>query len=272
MLWVKMLMLTPFSRAWQQRVLLTQLTVRDLRGRYRGSAAGIAWAFLTPLLMLAVYTFVFSVVFRARWGGVDSGTTSFAVNMFAGIIVHQFFAECINRAPRLIVDNPNYVKRVVFPLDLLAWSTLGSALIHGAIGLGILLAFQLLVTGKLALTAPLVIFVLAPLVLFTLGISWFLASLGVYLRDIAQVTGTLTTILLFLSPVFYPASALPPVFRAAMYLNPLTYAIEQTRLVMVEGAPPDWQVLLLATLIGWVAATAGFEWFQRTKGGFADVL
>lgn len=249
-----------------------QLVRRDLESRYKGSMAGIIWAFVTPMAMLAAYAFVFGVVFRAKWGGADSDPTVFALNMFAGMTVHQFFCEILSRAPRLVIDNVNFVKRVVFPLELLVWSLLGSALVHGVIGLAILAGFKLIVDGSLPATAPLAILILLPLTLFALGIGWVLAALGVFVRDISQFMAVITSLLLFLSPVFYPASALPAGFRAAVYLNPLTYAIEQTRRVMIDGSAPDWGLLGVALLLGWLVAWFGFAFFQRTRGAFADVV
>lgn len=260
------------SPAWRQRTLLRDLVRRDIAGRYRGSAAGVVWSLLTPMLMLAIYTFVFSVVFQARWGGAEESKVTFAINLFAGLIVHGLLAECLNRAPLLVLQNVNYVKRVVFPLDLLCWMSLGSALFHALISLAVLVVFFALANGHVHPTTPLVVLVWVPLLLLTLGVSWFLAALGVYLRDIAQLTGSITTILLFLSPVFYPATALPEGFRAVLYLNPLTWVIEQTRRVLIAGLPPSWSQLAVATLMGALAAMLGYAWFQKARRGFADVL
>jgi lipopolysaccharide transport system permease protein len=232
---------------------------------------GIVWSFVTPVLMLAIYTFVFSVVFKARWGAQDD-RVAFAINLFAGMIVHGLVAECLNRAPTLILSNVNYVKRVVFPLDLLCWVSLGSALFHALVSLLVLIGFILISQGHLPATVPLVLVIWLPLLLGTLGVSWLLASLGVFLRDIGQVTGTVTTILLFLSPIFYPATALPEPYRAVLYANPLTFIIEQTRLVLIAGTAPNWAGLSLAMVIGAVLAMLGFAWFEKSRRGFADVL
>ncbi|AFL74596.1 ABC transporter permease [Thiocystis violascens] len=258
--------------AWRQRTLLSDLVRRDIMGRYRGSAMGLLWSLITPMLMLAIYTFVFSVVFKARWGGTDDSRVFFAINLFAGMIVHGLLAECLNRAPVLVLQNVNYVKRVVFPLELLCWVSLGSALFHALIGLVVLMAFFLLSNGYVPLTAPLVVLVWLPLLLLTLGLSWLLASLGVFLRDISQIMGSVTTILLFLSPVFYPATALPESFRALLYLNPLTFFIEQTRFVMIAGTPPNWWQLAFALGLSLLVAMLGFAWFEKSRRGFADVL
>ncbi|MBV5311450.1 MAG: ABC transporter permease [Chromatium okenii] len=253
-------------------MLLSDLVRRDIASRYRGSAFGVLWSLLTPMLMLAIYTFVFSVIFKARWDSADASRIYFATNLFAGMIVHGLLAECLQRAPLLILQNVNYVKRVVFPLELLCWVSLGSALFHALISLIVLLLFFLISNGYLPLTAPLVLLIWLPLALLTLGLSWLLASLGVFLRDISQIMGSVTTILMFLSPVFYPATALPESFRTLLYLNPLTFFIEQTRNVLIIGIAPNWSQWLLALALGMMIAMAGFAWFQKSRRGFADVL
>jgi lipopolysaccharide transport system permease protein len=257
---------------WRNRQLILQLTKRDISGRYRGSAIGIAWSVVTPVLMLAMYTFVFSEVFKTRWGTSDGSRLAFAINLFAGMIVHGLFAECINRAPTLILSNVNYVKRVVFPLEVLSFVGLGTALFHALISLAVLLGLILVVFGALPASLFWIVLVWLPLVLLILGASWLLASIGVFLRDVSQVTGFVTTILMFLSPIFYPATALREPFRSWLYLNPLTSIIEQTRRVVVAGQPPIWSEFLISLIFGSVVAWIGFFWFQKTRRGFADVL
>lgn len=258
--------------AWRNRALILALVKREVVGRYRGSVFGILWSLINPLLMLTVYTFVFSVVFKARWSTGSESKTEFALVLFAGLIVFNIFAECINRAPTLILSNVNYVKKVVFPLEILPWVTLGSALFHALISVGVWIIAYLLLFGVPHLTVFCLPLVLLPLILLVLGVTWGLASLGVYLRDISQLVGITTTILLFLSPIFYPASALPEQYRRLLLCNPLTPAIEQTRDVLFWGNMPNMAVfisyLLGSTLIAWL----GFVWFQKTRRGFADVL
>lgn len=261
------------AAGWRQRSLLLELVVRDVSGRYRGSAMGMLWSLLTPVLMLAIYTFVFSVVFKSRWGEDQSaGKMVFALNLFAGMLVHGLVAECLNRAPGLIIGNVSYVKKVVFPLGILPWVGLGSALFHALIGLMVLLVFEFAIYGGLPLTAPLVLLVWLPLLVGMLGVMWLLAALGVYLRDIAQLTGILTTILMFLSPVFYPATALPEPYRTVLYLNPLTFLIEQTRAVLLDGVAPDWLGLVMAMIVASVVAMLGYNGFKKMRRGFADVI
>ncbi len=257
---------------WQHRQLIGQMVKREVSGRYRGSVLGLLWSFFNPVLMLIIYTFVFSVVFNARWGTEQESRFEFALILFAGLIVYNLFAECINRAPGLIVGNVNYVKKVIFPLEILPLVTLGAALFHVCISLGVLLLFQLLLAWALPWTLIWVPLILLPLLLVTLGFSWFLASLGVFVRDVAQTVALLTTILLFLSPIFFPVSAIPEHYRIFIYLNPLTFIIEQMRDVLIWGRAPSWHVLGVYTLVSLGVAWLGLAWFQKTRKGFADVL
>ncbi|PZQ00937.1 MAG: ABC transporter permease [Variovorax paradoxus] len=258
---------------WRNRQLIMQLTKREAIGRYRGSVMGLAWSFLNPLLMLVVYTFVFSVVFKARWGLGDSESkTDFALLLFAGMIVHSLFAECVNRAPLLILGNANYVKKVVFPLEIIPWTALGAALFHAAISLAVLLLAQLVLRQTLPWTALLLPIVLLPMVLGVMGLSWLLAALGVYLRDVGQFVSIFTTITMFMSGVFFPPHSLPPQYQFWVRLNPLTVVIEQARDVLIFGRLPDFSIWLLLLLLGSVMAWLGFSWFQKTRKGFADVI
>jgi len=258
---------------WRHRELLTQLVRREVVGRYQGSVMGIAWSLLNPLLMLGVYTFVFSVVFQARWhGGGDESKTRFAVVLFAGMIVHSLFAEVLVRAPGLILANVNYVRKVVFPLEILPVVSMGAALFHTLVSLLVLLAALLAFNHVLPWTALALPLVLLPLVVLAMGLAWILASLGVFIRDIGQTIGILMTMLLFLSPVFFPLAALPEVFRPLIMANPLTFIIEQTRQVLIWGQWPDWRGLGLYALVAGVVACSGFAWFQKTRKGFADVI
>jgi lipopolysaccharide transport system permease protein len=257
---------------WRNRSLVKASVKREVLGRYRGSVMGILWSFFNPLFMLIVYTFVFSVVFKARWSGGSESKTEFALVLFAGLLVFNLFAECINRAPSLIVGNQNYVKKVVFPLEILPWVGLGAALFHGVVSLGVWLVAYVIFFGLPHVSMLFLPLILLPFCLFIMGLSWALASLGVYLRDVGQFIGLLTTVLMFLSPIFYPASALPETYRALLYMNPLTPVIEQTRDVLFWGKAPDFAILGIYLTASLVIAWLGFAWFQKTRKGFADVL
>ncbi|MCR4305168.1 MAG: ABC transporter permease [Gallionella sp.] len=258
---------------WQHRDLILQMARREVVGRYRGSIMGIAWSFFNPILMLVVYTFVFSVVFKARWGtGADENQTTFAIVLFVGLIVYGLFSEMVNRAPALILSNVNYVKKVIFPLEILPIIALGAALFHALISLGVLLLAILLINGSLAWTAIFFPLIILPLLIATLGVAWFLASLGVFVRDVGQTVGIFTTVLMFLSPLFYPISSLPEKFQIWLMLNPLTFVIEQSRAVMIFGKLPDWGGLGIYAVASLLIAWTGYWWFQKTRKGFADVL
>lgn len=263
-----------FKKVHHYRYLLTQMTKREIAYRYRGSALGFIWAFLNPLLMLAVYTFVFSVVFKARWGevGVEESRVDFAIILFSGLIVFNLFADIMNRAPYLVLSNVSYVKKVIFPLELLPLVSIGTVLFHSAISLLVLLFMQFALKGYIPWTVFYVPVLLLPVLLAGLGVSWFLSALTVYIRDIAQVTGLLTTILLFISSVFFPLSALPARYQLVIYLNPLALIISESRKALVYGQSPDWLIFVLTSSIGLLIAITGFWWFQKARKGFADVL
>jgi lipopolysaccharide transport system permease protein len=250
-----------------------QMTRREVVGRYKGSIMGLLWSFLNPLFMLAVYTFVFSVVFKARWtSSPDESKGDFAVLLFAGMIVHGLFAEVLNRAPNLILGNVNYVKKVVFPLEILPVISMCAALFHSAVSLIVLICAIIVMGDPLPSTIIFLPLIALPFIIFTQGLAWALASLGVYVRDVGQTIGIITTIMLFLSPVFFPVSSLPEDMRPLMMANPLTFIIEQVRAVMIWGHAPDWYGLGLYSAMAAITAWAGYAWFQRTRKGFADVL
>ena len=259
---------------WRNRQLILQMTKREVVGRYKGSAFGLAWSFFNPVFMLLVYTFVFSEIFKARWGGDggDDSKTQFAVVLFVGMIVQGLFSEVLNRAPSIILSNVNYVKKVVFPLEILPVIAMGAALFHGVVSLLVLLAAFALFNGYLQWTAVFIPLVLMPLVILTMGFAWMLAAIGVFLRDVGQTIGIITTVLMFLAPVFYPITAVPERFRPFIMANPSTFIIEQGREVLIWGHLPNWIGLGAYTLVASVVAWLGYVLFQRTRKGFADVL
>ena len=261
------------TSGWRHRELLYQMTKRDVLGRYRGSALGVFWSLAHPVLMLIVYTFVFSVVFTTRWpGNVSDSKLSFAIILFTGMIVFGVFAECVQRAPGIIVSQPNFVKKVIFPLEIMAWTSLGSALFHASISLCVLTLLLVFAKGGIPWTAVFLPVVLLPLLFLTLGLTWFFSALGVYVRDVNQFLGVAVTALMFLSPLFYPSSALPENLRWMSAVNPIAFSIEQTRDVLVFGSMPRWRPLALYAAISALIMWAGFAWFQKTRRGFADVL
>lgn len=254
--------------------LIYQMTKREIIGRYRGSAMGLLWSFFNPIFMLTVYTFVFSVVFKARWGtgSVGESKSDFAVILFVGLIVHTLFAETLTRAPTLIIANVNYVKKVVFPLEILSIVSLAGVVFHSLVSLIVLLSAFFIFNGFIHWTVVFIPLVLFPLVVITLGLSWFLSSLGVFIRDVVQTIAILMTILMFLSPIFYPISSLPPKFQSVIMLNPLTFIIEQARNVLIWGKLPDFMGLAVYSLVSVILCWVCYAWFQKTRKGFADVL
>ncbi len=264
-----LMVLTSMSTHWS---LIRQLTKREIASRYRGSLLGVLWAFLHPMVMLTVYTIVFRGVFGMRWGREGEGALDFGLLLFSGLIVHALFAESVQRAPYLIVNHSNYVKKVVFPLEILVWTSVGTALFHAAISALVLILFYGLLHHSLHWTMLFLPLLLIPLAFVTIGVSWFLASAGVFVRDIGQASGPVMTVMLFLSPVFYPASALPESYRALLYANPLTFLISQAQDVLIWGKAPSWVGIGVYCACSYLIAWFGLLWFQQTRKAFADVL
>ena len=261
-----------FDGVIRHRGLLVELVRRDFVGRYKGSFMGIAWSFFKPLIMLGIYTLVFSVALKAKWGMGGNGKATFAIVLFSGLIVHNFFSECITRAPLLIIENPNYVKKVVFPLEILPWMSLISALLHSLLSFVVLLIFCFVASVPLYGGVFLVPLLLLPLFFMTIGLSWIFASLGVYLRDLSQVMGTVSSITLFMSPIFYPVGNLPELFRKIIFWNPISLPVIQIREVMLLNRPIQWEYWGIAMFVGLFASGFGYWWFQKTRRGFSDVL
>jgi len=246
---------------------------RDVIGRYKGSIIGIMWSFFNPLLLLVLYTFVFSVVFKARWGvGPPESKFQFAIFLFVGMIIYSLFAETLSVAPRLILSNISYVKKVVFPLEILPVVSIGAALFHALISLLVLVVALVLMNGYLSWTIIFLPLVILPLVVLTVGVAWGLASIGVFLRDVSQTIGLVMTAMLFASPVFYPITAIPEYIRPWLMLNPLTFIIVQARAVLILGMIPDWIGLAIYSGVSVSIAWLGYVWFQKTRKGFANVL
>lgn len=264
--------LSLFKTVFQHKQLTLQLAKREIMGRYRGSILGLAWSFFHPLIMLTVYTFVFGVVFKAKWGvELQGGKAGFAVILFSGLIVHGLFAEVISRSPLVILENTNYVKKVIFPLEILPVVSLVSAMFHTMVSI-IVLFLALLYLGGMPWTVVFLPIVLFPLVMFSAGVGWFLAAVGVYVRDVSQVMGVVVTLLLFGSTVFFPLSHIPEKYQIFILLNPLTYIIEQSRAVAIYGQMPEVNGLMLYTLISTIVMWFGYVCFQKMRRGFADVI
>lgn len=253
--------------------LLRQLIARDMSARYRGSVLGSVWAFVSPLIMLAVYTFVFSMVFQVRWS--DGGTlnkTEFALNLFIGVVLHGLLAETLNRAPGILLQHASFVKKIIFPLWLLPVVVVASALLFALIGFVVFVLAFVGLQGVPPLTVLCLPLLLLPLVLFALGCCWLLAAVGAYVRDIAQLTPLLSTILMFMAPIFYPASAVPEAYRDWLLLNPLTYVVQAVRDLFFAGSLPEPAGYLWYLGGSLLAALLGLVFFMKVRRGFADVL
>jgi lipopolysaccharide transport system permease protein len=262
-----------FHQCWLQRQLFLKLLRRDFAERYRGSYLGLLWSLLLPLLSLLVFTFFFGVIFQMRWAGRnDASLGDLALILFVGMALYSFLAECLSRAPGLILAHQNYVKNVVFPLEMLPAVMVASALLTLTATLLVILLLQATLGSGLSSTALLLPVMVLPLMLFVLGLSGFLASLGVYIRDIQQLIIPLVQLMMFLSPVFYPITALPEAMRPWLQFNPLALAIEQTRGIILFGQAPDWTPYLFVLAASLLTALLGVWWFARTRKGFADVL
>jgi len=259
----------------KHRTLIHQLTKRDVLSRYRGSQLGLLWSFAHPVFMLLVYMFVFGVVFKMKWGvapGAGFGEINFGVILFSGLVLHGFMAEVLVRSSGLITGNPQYVKKVVFPLPVLAIVTVVAALFHLLVGIIILLVFAFATGVPLHPTIVYMPLVLLPFVMFMLGSAWFISAICVLIRDIAQILTVVVTVLLFVSPVFYPLSKVPEEYRVYIYMNPLTTIIEQFRKVVLFGQQPDWMILAIYFVVALVIMIFGYWFFNRVKRVFADVV
>jgi lipopolysaccharide transport system permease protein len=254
------------------RNLIKQFAWRDATGRYKGSFLGIVWSFLTPLMMLGVYTFVFGFVFQAKWGVPHETGGDFALTLFCGLIVFGIFSECVTRAPGLILGYANYVKKVVFPLEIFPVAALGSSLINGAMSLCVLAPLALVWGSDWPTTIYLFPLVLIPLCALTLGLTWFLASTGVFVRDIAQPVSVIVTVLLFMSGVFFPISTVPSGYQVLLKLNPLVHILEDARRTLLWGKLPDWRWWTVTTLLALIVMQLGYGWFIKSKRAFADVM
>ncbi len=261
------------AHLWKYRDLIRQLTWREVVGRYKGSFIGLGWSFIQPLIMLCVYTFVFSTIFKVRWG-VESGEgkAAFALALFMGLITFSVFSEVANSAPSLVLGNANYVKKVVFPLEILPLVRLCSTLINAVFSLGVLFAGILIINHFIHWTALLLPLIWLPMMMFTLGCGFFLASLGVFVRDIGTVIGVLTTMLFFLTPIFYPISAVPEQFRIFCRINPIAIFVEDARRVVLWGLSPDWPWFFFGMALSVAVLIFGFVWFMKSKKAFADVI
>lgn len=265
-------LLAPYRALTSRRTLTFELTKRDILGRYRGASFGLLWSLLSPFLMLLIYTFAFGFIFKSKWPHEVGGDHPYAIILYMGLIIHGFFSECLTRSPVLITSNTNLVKRVVFPLEILPWSVMLSALFHVGMNLLVFALLRLAMEHTLCLSMLWLPVVFLPLLPLTLGVCWLFASFGVYLRDVSQITGVLSTAMLFVSSAMIPVNSLPLRYRSFFEVNPLTFIIDQARLVALAGHAPNFTGLALYALLALIFMYVGYGWFMLTRRGFADVL
>ena len=261
-----------FRQMWRHRHLASLLIARNVEASFRGSLLGKAWTALVPLLRLAVYTTVLGFILKVKWPGHHNTALETALLYFVGLTFYDFFMEAIHSSPALMADNVNYVKKVVFPLEILPFATLGAALVRLCVTGAILLVFFVVIRGMPPLATVAVPLAVAPFALVVLGFTWFLSALGAYVRDLRQVTGVLALVMMYLSPIFFPLVMVPERARALFYVNPLAFPIETTRGALFSGQWPAWWALLAYAAVAWLFAAAGYRWFVRVKPGFADVI
>ncbi|QSH40369.1 ABC transporter permease [Lentisphaerota bacterium ZTH] len=253
--------------------LLLQLVKRNISSRYKGSTLGVLWGLVQPLMMLCVYTFVFSIIFKARWGiNTDENKAAFAIIMLCGLAVFNIFTECVNGSCSLIINNPNYVKKVIFPLEILPVAFSLATTVLGLIWFFILFIGAAMLLNGLSWTMLLLPVTIIPLILTSCGLSLFVASLTVYLRDTPHFVGIITQMLFFMTPIIYPIEAVPEKYRWFLQFNPLSMIIEQTRCFFLYGKLPNFALCGVLFLISAVIFQLGLIWFIKTKRGFADVL
>ena len=252
--------------------LIIELIKRDVVGRYKNSGAGILWSLFNPVLSLLVYTYVFSMIFKLRWPSTNSSKVDIALLIFAGMIIFNFMSESLARAPTIILNNPNFVKKIKFPLEVYAFIITGSSGFHLVVNISVWLIFYLISNGNLHLSIIYFPIILVPLWLYTIGFFWFLSSLGVYLRDTGHILAITINILQFLTPIFYPVDIVPDGYRYIVYLNPITFIVEQARNILFFGNGPPLFWLFINIGVSLLVAIVGFAFFEKTKKGFADVI
>jgi lipopolysaccharide transport system permease protein len=265
-------MLASVRRHWR---LIVSLTRRDLAERFQGSLLGPLWYFITPAVLILTYTLVFGIVFKVRMPfarGAEASQVEFGLFLFSGLLLFTVFADVVSRSPSLVVSKPNFVKKVVFPLEILSVVTVLSALAGGVLSFALLLVATLLLTGGLGATSLLYLSALVLMLPMLVGLSWFLAALGTYVRDVAQIIGLLLTVVLFLSPVFTPLSAFPEPVRAYLLLNPVSIPIELGHLTFFLHQTPPLGAAAAYLGSALVVMSLGWVFFQKTRTGFADVL
>lgn len=257
----------------RHRNLIYQFSIREISSRYRGSLFGLAWTVLQPLFMLFVYTFVFSIVFNAKWGKAASGGNSeFALVLFVGIITFNIIGDTLGASPTLVLSNVNLVKKVIFPLEILPVAKIVGVLVNAVVSLLIALLGILIVRNEIYPTALLLPLAWLPAILFALGLSYFISALGVFIRDVQPTVGVLVTVMFFLSPIFYPLEAVPESYRIYCTMNPIAIYVESARSLLIWGRIPDLVYYSSGFGFSLLVFVSGLAFFMKAKNSFADVV
>ena len=258
---------------WRRREILATFARIEFVSRYHGAQLGFLWGLMSPLATLAVYTFVFSVIFKPSWaGGGDGGFLGYALILFTGISVFEVFAGCVNRTPRLLSENVNFIKKVLFPLEILPVGILWASALESLVNLALVAVGVLVSTGSLSWTALLAPLAYVPLFLLTLGVCWFLAPIGVFLKDLGNIVGVVVQLYFFATPILYPLSAVPEPYRRYLALNPLHPVVDHLRRTLIWGQMPDWTALGIDTAVCAAIMLAGYAFFMNIKRLFADAV
>ncbi|WP_448954276.1 ABC transporter permease [Labrys neptuniae] len=265
-------LMQPFADIWRQRELFRAILTRELQVRFRGSVFGWAWAVLAPLVMLSIYTLVFSGALKV--GGVQEGggRFSYAFSIFVGLVVFNFFAEIAYRAPLLLAEHKHIIRRSIFPPQILAWIAVARGAVYMLIALGVLLAGQILIDQSIHWSWLALPFILAPLCLCLLGIVWILSTIGALTSDLNHLIISIIPVAMFATPVFYEATQVPENWRWLIYLNPLTGIIEMMRAAILRGVWPDGLTYLACLLASLAVFYAGRILFMRKKTILVDII
>jgi lipopolysaccharide transport system permease protein len=261
----------PWQAIWRHRSLIRTMVRRDILGRYRGSFAGTFWTFLNPLILMLTYFFVFGVVLRTRFPS-DPSRTGFALYFLAGMLPWLAFSEAAGRAPLVMIEHRNFVKKLVFPVETLPVNLVVAGFVSQLFAILLFLVVSLIARGSVPPSVVWLPVLIVPQLLFTAGVSWFLAALGVFFRDLAQINGFLLTLWFFLTPICYPEASLPPQALVILGKNPLFTLVRGYRAVLLEGIAPTWRSTWKLWLVAWLVFILGYAWFYKLRKSFTDVI
>jgi lipopolysaccharide transport system permease protein len=265
------LLRAPVGDLWRHGGLIRSLANREIRSRYRGSLGDVAWTILHPLLLILAYFFVFGIVLESRFGN-DPSRSGFALYLLAGMLPWLALSEPLARSSFVVLEHRNFVKKLRFPVEVLPVVPVIAGLVTGLLATAVFLAALILIRGAVHWTTPVLLVILIPQLLFTLGVAWFLAACGVFIRDLAHVMTFLLTLWFFLTPICYPETSLPAALIPVLSKNPVFQFVRGYRLLLLEGQLPAWTMLAKLWLVSVAAFYFGYAWFRKLRRSFADVV